>query len=344
MSLKLYKRGCIWWMRGTVRSIPLRESTKTDRREVADEIRIKREAELLERSVHGAKAVATYTEAAVMYMEAGGERRYQQPLIDHFRGTKLGRIDQTALDRAGRVILPSASDSTRNRQVYTPVSAVLKFASKRGLCEYRKIERPKQPKGRVRWITPEEADQLIDSCSPHMARLVIFMLYTGARMSEALYLDWHNVDLNRRQVWFEETKNGEARGVPLHSRVVAALANLPHREGAVFLRPGKKVGGRREMVPYARRDDHGGGQIKTGFNAACRRAGIEDFSPHCCRHTWATWLYAETRDLLKLKELGGWKSLAMVERYAHVNTSHLQSAIDLLPDSTKSAQSKVFNS
>jgi len=77
--------------------------------------------------------------------------------------------------------------------------------------------------------------------------------------------------------------------------------------------------------------DRQGGHIKTAFRGACRRAGIEDFTPHDCRHTWATWTYAETRDLRALMQLGGWKSLAMVERYTHVNPDHLQGIIDALP-------------
>lgn len=59
----------------------------------------------------------------------------------------------------------------------------------------------------------------------------------------------------------------------------------------------------------------------------CKRAGITDFSPHDCRHTWATWHYRANRDLTALMELGGWKSAAMVMRYAHVNTSHLAGSI-----------------
>jgi integrase len=56
-----------------------------------------------------------------------------------------------------------------------------------------------------------------------------FLLYTGARVSEALYLDWRQVDLARREVQFLNTKNGESRGVPLHPRLVEALSALPHR-------------------------------------------------------------------------------------------------------------------
>jgi len=38
---------------------------------------------------------------------------------------------------------------------------------------------------------------------------------------------------------------------------------------------------------------------------------------HDLRHTWATWHYAEHRDLIRLQRLGGWKTLSMVTRYAH---------------------------
>jgi integrase len=72
-----------------------------------------------------------------------------------------------------------------------------------------------------------------------------------------------------------------------------------------------------------------GGPIKTAFKAACRRAGITDFHPHDCRHTWATWHYAANRNLPALMELGGWRSEKMVLRYAHVE--HLAESIAALP-------------
>ena len=108
----------------------------------------------------------------------------------------------------------------------------------------------------------------------------------------------------------------------MHGRVTVALANLLHREGMVFLT--------NEGFPYAPKEE-GGGQIKTGFAGACRRAGLDDFHPHDCRHTWATWHYAANRDLGGLMRLGGWKSERMVLRYAHINVGELAQSIDALP-------------
>ncbi|MBL8908036.1 MAG: site-specific integrase [Rhizobiales bacterium] len=324
MPLKVVKRhgSPHLYLRGTVRGIVVDESTRTDDKEAAEAIRISREAELLNRSVFGRRATATFLEAAVIYMEAGGESTYVGKLVDHFGTLQLQSIGQLEIDQAARKLYPNAAPATLNRQVYTPISAILKKAAKAKLVEFFPISRPKEPEGRVRYLTPGEADKLIKACAPHMAPLVVFLLYTGARVSEALYLDWKQLDLKRAHVSFLETKSGPARGVPLHGRAVAALANIEHREGPVFLTD--------EGLPYAPKDD-GGGQIKTGFAGACRRAGIEDFHPHDCRHTWATWHYAANRDLGGLMKLGGWKSERMVLRYAHVNVGHLAGSIAALP-------------
>ena len=181
MPLKLIKRGSYWHLRGTVRGVPVRETTGCAERADAEEVRIKRESEIVERSIHGASATATFIEAAVMYLEAGGEARFVEPLTTFFGNAKLVRVDQAAIDRAAKALYPDTKPSTLNRQVYTPVGAILHFAAERGLCDWRKIRRPKQPTGRVRWLRPEEAERLIEACSPHLRPLVVFMLYTGAR-------------------------------------------------------------------------------------------------------------------------------------------------------------------
>jgi integrase len=306
-------------MHGTVRGISIRESTGVTDQKAAEAIRARREWEIIQRSVFGAEATATFVGAAVSYMEAGGERTYLKPIIAKIGSIPLAKVDQAFIDRMARDLYPDVSPATLNRQAYTPIAAVLNHAAKRGLCAKRTIERPSQPKGRIRWITFEEAERLLDACAPHLRPLVMFLLGAGARMSEALYLNWREVDLARAHVTFVKTKNGEERGVPLHPRLVEVLRTLEHREGRVF----RTNAGR----PYAEKDS-GGGQIKTAFKGACRRAGIEDFSPHDCRHTWATWHYAGNRDLIALMKLGGWKSERMVLRYAHVNVSQLAPSIE----------------
>lgn len=61
----------------------------------------------------------------------------------------------------------------------------------------------------------------------------------------------------------------------------------------------------------------------TAWRAALVRAGIEDFRFHDLRHTWASWLIQAGVPLSALQEMGGWESIEMVQRYAHLAPNHL---------------------
>lgn len=326
MPLKLIRRPGrpYWYMHGTVRGIIVRESTGVTDERAAEEIRAKREWELIQRTIHGAQATATFLEAAVSYLEAGGEARHLKLLIARIGKIPLAKIDQDFVDKLARSLHPNCANSSLVRIVYSPISAVMHHAAKRKMCVPPKFERPEQPPGRIRWLNFAEAERLIEACAPHMRPLVTFLFGTGARKAEALFLDWRNVNLVNAQVNFVNdddvrTKSGHSRGVPLHPRVLAELLKLPHRDGTVF----RTHFGR----PYTRGHDNSA-SIEHGFKGACDRAGIKNFSPHDCRHTWATWHYAANRDLFALMQLGGWRSLEMVKRYAHVNVTQLAPSIE----------------
>ena len=62
----------------------------------------------------------------------------------------------------------------------------------------------------------------------------------------------------------------------------------------------------------------------TVFSAACTRARIEDFTFHDWRHTWASWHVQRGTPLNVLKELGGWQTLEMVQKYSHLAPSHVE--------------------
>src|ERR1043166_8624714 len=135
MSLKLHrKRGSPnWYIRGTVRGIVVDESSRVAERAAAEAIRIQREAECLQTSIFGRKATSTFLEAAVSYMESGGEKRFMEPLLKHFGAQPLANIDQVAIDKAAKLLYPRGGPATLNRHVHTPVSAVLKHAAQRGM-------------------------------------------------------------------------------------------------------------------------------------------------------------------------------------------------------------------
>ncbi len=322
MALKLKKRGRspYFYVRGTVRGQIVFESTGTADREAADALRIKRESQLLDRSVFGAKAAVTFIEAAVSYMENGGERRHIGRLIEHFGTTLLAQIDQSAIDGAARMLQPDGGPATRIRQVYTPTAAVLHHAARRKWCDWVRIERPKESAPRIRWLEPEEAARLIECASERLRPLVIFLLYTGSRLSEAIEMSWDRVNLEEGMAYVPKTKNGKAQSFRLPEQVVDALINMPRYNNGFFGYAGRKSVGR----PWKK---------------MCERAGIEDFTPHDCRHTWASWMMRDPEmSELGLISTGRWTNIRSVARYAHITPSAAARAADRLPDVTKGVQ------
>lgn len=137
-------------------------------------------------------------------MKAGGDRRFLKPLIEHLRHMPLADIDQVAIDNVAANLYPGAPPATLNRQVYTPISAVLKRAGIE-----RQIKRPKGWRGRklTFWLTPDQAFAVFTTiegiAAPAATRaafrvLLTLLCYTGMRLGDALGLTWDRVDLDAR--------------------------------------------------------------------------------------------------------------------------------------------------
>ncbi len=162
---------------------------------------------------------------------------------------------------------------------------------------------------RDRWLTREEADQLISVSPPHLAALIRFALATGCRAREITSLEWHRVDLERKTAWLDKTKNGTPRGVPLNADAIEVLLS---------------VKGKHPRYCFTFR----GQPIKTAITnnawyAAVEKAGLDDLRFHDLRHTCASWHRQAGTSCDELKDLGGWKSRSMVDRYAKFATEHL---------------------
>lgn len=320
------------YIRGTVRGRRVNETAGTADRQKAEALRAKRETELYEESVFGARATVSFQRAVLDFIEYD-ERSdatvfYAERLAAHFGVKLLSEIDQAAADDAVKAIVGvGAAPATKIRGVYTPLCAILNFAAARKWCDAPRFEKPTPPKGKTRWLTPAEARALIDGASPHLKPLLLFILCTGARLSEALDLQWSDVDLPAARAIFRDTKNGTDRIAALTPAALVALANIETDED------GKRAGHvfrRDDGEPYVSRERLSGGQIKTAFRTAVRRAGIARCTPHDLRHSFATWFYALTKDLLLLKSEGGWATLRMVERYAHNAPSHIAAEVHLI--------------
>ena len=173
-----------WYVRGTYLGQFVDRSTKTDRKAVARKF-IEKWQQEIECGEFADEGEPTFLSAAVNYLRHHGPARPVHRLIEHFGEKPLRQIDQAEIDAAALALFPSHSPATRNREVYTPVSAILKRAGIE-----TKIKRPKGSRGRelTGWLWPEEAARLFkaaDALDAEFGLLCRFLCYTGLRLKEA---------------------------------------------------------------------------------------------------------------------------------------------------------------
>ncbi|PHI41230.1 integrase [Actinobacillus succinogenes] len=205
------------------------------------------------------------------------------------------------------------SPSTKNRY-RTSILRVMSLAYKNGWVD-RVPYVPKyvEPKVRVRWITKAQAAALIANLNlAWMKNVCSFALLTGARMTEILSLTWDKVDFDRSIaiVSNDVAKSGKARALPLNKIALDLLKNLKQN--------------RRNEYVFHRDTDKRIGRIDWhDFHQALNKSGIDNFRFHDLRHTWASWHVQAGTPLYTLKEMGGWETLEMVKKYAHLNATHM---------------------
>lgn len=330
-----------WRIRGTYLGTEVNQTAGTPSKKVAQQ-----ELDRLEREIQsgrfGKAGSVDFLTAAISYLEAGGDGTFMNRLQDYFGETALDAIDQAAIDKAATTLYPDASHATRNRQVYTPVSAIMKHAGFE-----KKLRRPKGARGtsRLAWLKPDEAGALIAAARARAARLeaeaetkprqfkgaaranaraarrftalCVFLLYTGSRLSEALRVRPQHLELQRSFAYVGKTKNGQPRPVHLPPQVVAELANLEFGRTRVF-----------------------------GVNAKCGRlyewldevataAGVTippRVAFHIFRHTYGAWMrrYGGL-DTSGLVATGAWRSRQAAAVYEHVEASEEAQKADMLP-------------
>lgn len=311
LKLHLHDNG-IWYVFGTVtvwrdgepHSINVRKSTRTRNQDEADGIRRGIENAEAERNITGREPALTFVQAAARYLKQGGEDRFIEKTRAHLGSYRIDAITQQILDDAAFRAYPSASSATRRRQFYAPALAVLRA---NGISA--PFRRPPDAQKRTVFFRPDQAinalGRLMDSRwpNPWTPALFTFLFGQGTRVGETLAIDGRNdISLSNRYAILRDTKSGKERMVWLVPRVIAALTNVPNlgKPGPLFLR----YDGR----PYADREDRG---HKFGaWTRAVQEIGLDpgEYTPHTTRHSWATWFYAQTKDVVRLKAEGGWDS------------------------------------
>ena len=243
-------------------------------------------------------------------------KRLSQITIFALEGHKRARIKQGAKVRVNRELQAA-------RRIFNISKAQKRFG---GESPFPAVKLLKEPKQKVRFLDDEEEERLLAACDPQLRTVCILGIYCGLRIQrEALTLRWGAVDMAPGLLTVESAyaKSGKSRTIPMNSIVRESVQE--HRRQAKDTSSGAHVFLNRRGEPYARRSG-----IRKAFDTACDRAKIHGATPHIGRHTFASRLVMAGVDLRTVQELGGWASLAMVERYAHLAPEHKFEAVERL--------------
>ena len=170
-------------------------------------------------------------------------------------------------------------------------------------------EIPEAPKGRVRYLQPEELGKVMQACPSWLRPIVGLAVSTGCRRGELLQVRWDDVDIPGNRILLSHTKNGRPRHTYLNYLSHQVLASMGVHGGQELLFPG--------VTPA---------QVSVAFIRACKAAGIEDFSMHDLRHTYASHMRMNGADLHTIQKLLGHSDPRMTDRYAHLSESFLGDA------------------
>ncbi len=336
MSLYKRKDSPNWWVKITHGGQCLQQSTGTSDREKAREYHDKLKATLWEQERLGTRPSHSWNEAVVRYLAETSHKASQSDDKSHLRwldgylnGVALGAIDRELLGRiAEQKKAEGVSNATVNRMLEV-IRAILRKAVNEWewMDKAPRIRMLPEPRRRIRWITREEAERLLAELPEHLRATARFSLETGVRKSNVTGLQWSQVDLRRRCAWIhpDQAKGRKAIAVPL-----SAAATLVLREQI----------GKHSVFVFSYRGNPTKQLNTKAWRKALERAGIEDFRWHDLRHTWASWHVQAGTPLYVLQELGGWESVEMVRRYAHLSSDHLIEYVDRMSGSLKAVNER----
>lgn len=188
------------------------------------------------------------------------------------------------------------------------LKTMLNLAVQWGWIDENPAEKIKLLRGeekRLRILSRDEIDRLIENAAEHLKPILITAVSTGMRKGEILNLKWEHIDFSNDFIRVVNGKNGDARDIPISPYL---------KETMLQLKKGRKQG----KCVFSRLNGKRIRSIREAFSAACSRAGITDFRFHDLRHTAASLLAGGGCDIITLQNILGHKTLAMTQRYAHL--------------------------
>jgi len=195
-----------------------------------------------------------------------------------------------------------------------------------------KIRRHQEDQGRIVYLTIDQIKTLIECAkadqNAQIYPFIVIGLETSMRKSEILSVRREHVDVEKKVIFIPKAKAG-MREQPITKHLAkfleGYLAALPKGTPWLFPSIGSKAG---HTV-----------DVRKVYRRVVEAAGLnpDEVVRHTLRHTAITHLVQSGVDLPTVKRISGHKTLIMVERYAHQNGAHIQTAMDKLENRMKIA-------
>jgi len=255
----------------------------------------------------------------------------------------IGPADiERSVRRLGETLAPASVNRLRDR-----LSGMFKRARRLSLVTVNpvsEIPKLKEAGGRLAFVSPFGEDAVLASLPVERRPLVVLAVNTGLRWSEQAALVWQDVDLLTGILTVRLGKNGQARRVPLNSAARGALMDLaalrrhPDDPEEAICRPAYRTMSRE----FVRAVQAAQGTLRAaGQDEESRR--LDGVTWHALRHTFASRLVAAGVDLRTVQELGGWRTLSMVQRYAHLSPGHMAAAVERIVATTAVVAPRVVS-
>jgi len=239
-----------------------------------------------------------------------------EKLRSFFQEKYLYEITPLGIEKYKEKRVQEVKPATVNRELAC-LKTLFNKAIEWGKLEFNPMKRVKLLKEnnqRIRYLEEDEIKRLIENCSDHLRPIVLLALNTGMRRGEILNLKWDDIDFRQKIIYIRNSKSGEKREIPMNDIVITTLQQMKK------ISCGPYVFTNKEGRPFQK--------VYKGFKAALRRAGINNFTFHDLRHTFASHLVMNGADLKTVQELLGHKTFNMTLRYAHLSPDYKRKAVD----------------
>lgn len=309
MPLKLKQRdNGVWYITGTVDGKRYRQSTGSNQEEVARLVFAEAQSRIQKAAIYGTEYEATFADAAVKYIESGGETRFLSPLITKLGAIKLKSIKPGTIKSLAKEIYPNCQPATQNRQCITPAKAVINHGADLGMCSPIRVSGLKGGTKKMSVAVDVDWHQkfINNAVNIRIAAIDLLMFTTGVRITNAVELTPDDFDIQNATARLKKTKNGEAHTLHLTDELVNMISQI---------QPMQVADNSIRMFGYTSRSS-----VYKPWRKTCEKAGIPYVPPHQCgRHSFATELIIRNDiDVKTVARLGGWKSVRLLlDKYTH---------------------------